>query len=351
MHNRFADTIFDTILTMRFLLYIAILFVATACSVGNSYRHELDRAQSEMEHSPDKALERLNAIDVSDLSDSATIARWALLYSEAINRNRLAVPSDTIINIAVDYYRIHGDSSERRQAEAIRSAMAENSVPESGADPLLSARYLQKVREYTLYRERQERRTFVCFAVVVLAIAIAIIVWLYSRLRLKKAETDALLAEAASLRGLATDNSVLRDSVAQLFGSRFELIDRLCGTYYESQGTKVEKTAIVSQVKAEIEAMRADSSTFARLENAVNEGRGQLLVTLRTAFPDIKHDDYALAVYLACGFSNRAIALLLEEKIDVIYKRKSRLKAKIAALPAEYSGLLASIFADGQKKS
>ena len=131
---------------MRFLLYIAILFVATACSVGNSYRHELDRAQSEMEHSPDKALERLNAIDVSDLSDSATIARWALLYSEAINRNRLAVPSDTIINIAVDYYRIHGDSSERRQAEAIRSAMAENSVPESGADPLLSARYLQKVR-------------------------------------------------------------------------------------------------------------------------------------------------------------------------------------------------------------
>ena len=236
---------------MRFLLYIAILFVATACSVGNSYRHELDRAQSEMEHSPDKALERLNAIDVSDLSDSATIARWALLYSEAINRNRLAVPSDTIINIAVDYYRIHGDSSERRQAEAIRSAMAENSVPESGADPLLSARYLQKVREYTLYRERQERRTFVCFAVVVLAIAIAIIVWLYSRLRLKKAETDALLAEAASLRGLATDNSVLRDSVAQLFGSRFELIDRLCGTYYESQGTKVEKTAIVSQVKAE----------------------------------------------------------------------------------------------------
>lgn len=336
---------------MRLLLYIAILFVATACSVGNSYRHELDRAQSEMEHSPDKALERLNAIDVSDLSDSATIARWALLYSEAINRNRLAVPSDTIINIAVDYYRAHGDSSERRQAEAIRSAMAENSVPESGADPLLSARYLQKVREYTLYRERQERRTFVCFAVVVLAIAIAIIVWLYSRLRLKKAETDALLAEAASLRGLATDNSVLRDSVAQLFGSRFELIDRLCGTYYESQGTKVEKTAIVSQVKAEIEAMRADSSTFARLENAVNEGRGQLLVTLRTAFPDIKHDDYALAVYLACGFSNRAIALLLEEKIDVIYKRKSRLKAKIAALPAEYSGSLASIFADGQKKS
>ena len=41
--------------------------------------------------------------------------------------------------------------------------MAENSVPESGADPLLSARYLQKVREYTLYRERQERRTFRMF--------------------------------------------------------------------------------------------------------------------------------------------------------------------------------------------
>lgn len=335
---------------MRFLLYIAILFVATACSVGNSYRHELDRAQDEMELSPDKALERLSAIDVSELSDSATIARWALLYSQAINRNRLVAPSDTIINIAVDYYRLHGDSAEWRQAEDIRMAIIGKSVPESATDPLLSARYLQKVREYTLYRERQERRTFACLAVIVLTIAIAIIVWLYSRLRLKKAETDALLAEAASLRGMATDNSVLRDSVAQLFGSRFELIDRLCGTYYESQGTKVEKTAIVNQVKAEIEALRADSSTFARLENAVNEGRGQLLATLRTALPDIKPADYALAVYLACGFSNRAIALLLEEKIDVIYKRKSRLKAKISSLSAEYSEPLASIFADGQKK-
>lgn len=335
---------------MRLLLYIMILFVATACSVGNSYRHELDRAQGEMDGSPEKALERLTAINVSDLSDSATIARWALLYSEAINRNRLVVPSDTIINIAVNYYRSHDDADARRRAETLKSAMTIADSLSSEVDPLLSAQYLQKVREYTLYRERQTRQTIVYWTVIVLTMAIAVIVWLYGRLRVKRAETEALLAEAASLRGLATANTELRGSVARLFGVRFELIDRLCNTYYESQGTKVEKTAIVNQVKNEIDALRADREAFAGIEKAVNEGRGQLLTKLRSAMPDIKPDDYALAAYLACGFSNRAIALLLEEKIDVIYKRKSRLKAKIASLPDGHSEVLAEIFSDGQKK-
>lgn len=31
------------------------------------------------------------------------MARWALLYSEALAVNRLSAPTDTIVNIAIDY--------------------------------------------------------------------------------------------------------------------------------------------------------------------------------------------------------------------------------------------------------
>lgn len=333
---------------MRALFYMLILVVATACSVGNTYRNELDLAQKELDTAPSDALERLTAMDVSELSDSASIARWALLYSDALNRNRLVAPSDTIVNIAVDYYRRHGDDVSFRRAEALRDAMAAG-AGNSSSDRLLSARYLQKVKEYTLYKERQEKSRVVCLSLILLLVATVVIIRLCARLRVKRAQTETLLAETEALRGLVNVNSSLRSSIDNLFGSRFEVLDRLCNTYYESQGTKAEKNAIVGQVKQEIEALRGDSATLASLERIANDGRDGIMDTLRRAFPEIKPEEYALAIYLACGFSNRAIALLLEEKIETVYKRKSRLKAKIASLPEGYSASLMPIFADGQK--
>ena len=49
-------------------------------------------------------------------------------------------------------------------------------------------------------------------------------------------------------------------------------------------------------------------------------------------------------VYLASGLSNRTIALLIGESIDVAYKRKSRLKAKIAATDTPGKAQFLSVF-------
>ena len=115
-----------------------------------------------------------------------------------------------------------------------------------------------------------------------------------------------------------------------MLDTRFALIDALCQTYYETQGTKTEKKAIVEKVKSEIECVRTDS--FADMEKAVNDCRDNILATVREDFPEIKPDDYRLLVYLACGLSTRTISLLLDETVDVIYKRKSRLKARLKNL-------------------
>lgn len=335
---------------MRVLFYILIMMVASACSVGNSYRHELDCAQEELVADPERALERLTAMDVSEMNDSASMARWALLYSEALERNSLTAPSDTIVCIAIDYYRNHYDSEALKRAEALHRGLQRAGEQDKEKDRLLTAQYLQKVREYSLYKERLASQRIIYISIILLVVACAVILWLTCRLKLRRAETDALLSEAASMRNLVKDNSALRNAVNDLLGTRFDLIDRLCNTYYESQGTKAEKNAIVNQVKNEIAALRTDPVTFNSLEQLANAGRRGIVDLLREAMPEIKVDEYALAVYLACGFSNRAIALLLEEKIDTVYKRKSRLKAKIAVLPSKYSEPLGVIFTDGQKK-
>ena len=129
-----------------------------------------------------------------------------------------------------------------------------------------------------------------------------------------------------------------------LFYNRFDVIDQLCETYYESQGTKTEKKAIVEKVKSQIEELKSDSGLFAEMERYVNECNDSLLENLKRDMPAMKPEEYRLVVYLACNLSNRSIAALLEESIDVVYKRKSRLKAKISAIESLESGAYLAIF-------
>ena len=101
----------------------------------------------------------------------------------------------------------------------------------------------------------------------------------------------------------------------------------MCQTYYEAQGTKVERKAIIDKVKNEIEAVKSDS--LVKMEQTVNDCRDNMLLKVKKIYPDIKPENYQLLVYLASGLSSRSISLLLGEPIEIIYKRKSRLKSRL----------------------
>ena len=162
-------------------------------------------------------------------------------------------------------------------------------------------------------------------------LAFAVIVWLQQRVRLQSARNEVLLAEASGLKNqLTMSRSAIGDleiKLHSLLENRFTLIDSLCQTYYESQGTKAERKAIIDKVRREIDALRADA--LPEMEQAVNDCRDNLLYTIKTKYPDIKSDDYQLLVYITCGLSARTISLLIGESVEVVYKRKSRLKARL----------------------
>lgn len=315
---------------MRCLFYILVMLVVTGCCYSGGQSRELDEAGMLMSNDPAAALSRLNSVDVSELRDSATIARWALLYSEAMVVNRLSAPTDTIVNIAVDYYGGHKLTAEFEKAVKLKALIQCG----DSSNALAMALYTQKEKEFMLYKERTERRTYMFVGLVILLIACGVIVWMRQRMKLQKMQSEALMAEASCLKAQVADGhsnvSSLQSTLYGLLDSRFTLIDSLCQTYYETQGTPAEKKAVSEKVKKEIEGIRTDS--FAELEKCVNACRNNILSAVKEEFPEIKTDDYRLLVYLACGFSTRAISLLVSESVEVVYKRKSRLKSRLAAV-------------------
>lgn len=324
---------------MRLLpVILIIMFAATGCMSPTVWHKQLDEAQRLIYSDPEAAFKKLDSIDVSQLNDSADMARWALLYSEAMAANRFYAPGDTIINIALDYYSAHNAIEELKRAKTASMLLAGNS--ESSREELICALYFTKEKEYFLAKERIRSERYLFAGIIVAILAIGVIMWQRARLRIKSARNEALLCEASELRwkiqcGLS-DMSKLETTLNRLLDNRFALIDSLCGTYYEARGTKAERNAIVSKVKNEIEAIQKDDMVFAEMQHIVNECRNGLLEKLSTEYPAIKDCDYRLAVYIACGLSARTISLLMDESVEVIYKRKSRLKGKIteAGLPS-----------------
>lgn len=312
---------------MRSLIYIVILMIITGCGLSSTQPKVLDEAEREMQNNPSAAMSKLNGIDVSEFRDSATLARWALLYSEALVANRLSAPTDTIVNIAIDYYGRHKYIDEFNKASRLKALIKAG----DDSDALATALYLQKEKEFFLYRERMKHETYTYCGIIILLTAFGIIIWLQQRLKMQTLQNEALMADASGLKQCIEsgkeDVSRLEGKLHGLLVNRFALIDSLCQTYYETQGTKTERKAIIDKVKKEIESVRTDS--LPEMEQVVNDCRDNLLIKVRNHYPDIKDEDYQLLVYLAGGLSTRTISLLMSASIEVIYKRKSRLKARL----------------------
>lgn len=330
---------------MKGLLYIIILLVITGCSCSNhTVERGLDEAAALLHSDPTAAMERLNSYDVSEFSDSSTMARWALLYSEALVANNITVPTDTIVNIAVNYYGKHNLAEQFRHASRLKALL----MATENRDALSSALYLQKEKEFLLYKERMRARQILYIGVICILIAAGVITRQRQRIKLRDAQNESLIAEALLLRdGLTRNQSVcadLRSRLADILSARFGLVDELCGAYYESQGTKTERKAIADKVKACIDDVKSDSGLFAEMEKCVNDCAGGMVDNLRDELGDLKPEEYRLFVYLACNLSNRSIALLLGESIDVVYKRKSRLKSKISNRDLPHSAAFLSVF-------
>ena len=87
---------------------VAAIMVLTAFACSSPEEHigrRLDAAETAMNENPEEALEILGSIDSESIRFTPRRARYALLLSQALDKNYLDVEDDSLIMIAVNFYR------------------------------------------------------------------------------------------------------------------------------------------------------------------------------------------------------------------------------------------------------
>lgn len=96
-------------LLLHIILSLLVALPFAGCRDHSPVATKLQQAETCMNEYPDSALTILKSIGQVDLQTEEHRARYALLYSQALDKNYIDVTSDSLINIAVDYYKTQAD--------------------------------------------------------------------------------------------------------------------------------------------------------------------------------------------------------------------------------------------------
>lgn len=199
--------------------------------------------------------------------------------------------------------------------------------------PIISAQ-----RDYFHSKAERNRRKYITGRIIAtviaafgIAISLAIVRYMRYRIRLKNEEINKYMATVHELQGTIRQHGDMAPLLERLLKDRLQLIDELGNMYYEQPNTRKQQEHIYCKVKSVIDDLSNDKTTLDELEDIVNKCRDNKMARLRKDMPELTEKDFKLACYLFAGFSNRIICIFTGDSIENIYKRKSRLKAKIAA--------------------
>ena len=149
------------------LLLLLILGTLLACNDPKPVTDALHRAEALMNEHPDSAWAVLNTLSPDEMGQNRTRALYALLYTQAQDKTYRDETNDSLISIAVDYYR-HTDDARRKflsyyykgrvyfNAKDYQNATlcymeAELLTDEVGDDYLVGLLYSELGRIYRLY--------------------------------------------------------------------------------------------------------------------------------------------------------------------------------------------------------
>ena len=111
----------------RHILFAAVvLSIAVSCTDRGIIR-ALDDIESCLSEHPDSALSVLDSLSTTGIQGREANAKFALLYSMALDKSYIDATDDSLINIAVDWYRKHGTADERLKSYYYQGRVYQNS--------------------------------------------------------------------------------------------------------------------------------------------------------------------------------------------------------------------------------
>ena len=115
---------------MKRYIIAAISILAFAASMVSCTDHEvirqLDDVEAYLSEHPDSALSVLDSLSTTGIRGREANAKFALLYSMALDKSYIDATDDSLINIAVDWYRKHGTADERLKSYYYQGRVYQN---------------------------------------------------------------------------------------------------------------------------------------------------------------------------------------------------------------------------------
>ncbi len=107
---------------IKILICVVFVFIFSSCeNINTDLNKKLDKVEALVDEMPDSAMTMLKTIDGNVIDAKSQNARYALLYTTALKRNYIKETNDSLINIAVDYYRNNGDARRLCQSLNLKS--------------------------------------------------------------------------------------------------------------------------------------------------------------------------------------------------------------------------------------
>ena len=148
------------------LLFLGLLLLM-ACNDPKHVTDTLHRAEALMNEHPDSAWAMLNTLCPDEMGQKSTRAHYALLYTQAQDKNYIDETNDSLISVAVDYYRDTDDvrhkflsyyykgrvyfNAKDYQNATLCYMEAEQLTDEVGDDYLVGLLYAELGRIYDIY--------------------------------------------------------------------------------------------------------------------------------------------------------------------------------------------------------
>lgn len=110
----------------RLLVLLLCTSVVFLSCKDNQIGSALTSAEISMNDNPESSLEILESIDKDLLSTRKQKAKFALMYSMALDKNYIDIKTDSIIAPALEYYQIHGPKEERFLCNYYHARIYEN---------------------------------------------------------------------------------------------------------------------------------------------------------------------------------------------------------------------------------
>lgn len=97
----------------RILLYVLYTLLSTSCSTFSGIPEIIIHAEELMPQNPDSALFLLGSLNTGNINSQKIRAKYAVVYSQALDKNYIDKTNDSLITIAVKYYKKHGNIKEK----------------------------------------------------------------------------------------------------------------------------------------------------------------------------------------------------------------------------------------------